>query len=347
MSERGFDISNHQSGMDVEGVARANGFTFAFILTNDGTVENVYFARQAEAARRAGAIVLPYVYLRPNWAQTVDIHLRISAGYPASIVDVEDGSGGWSETWNAHRRLWGAGRATPLLYWPRFHWESQGRPDLSPLRRTADNPLGVSGHWKSWYPDRNWDTFDVALSKVPQYVWDDNRGGIPVRVLQFTGTGRVTGYGSNVDLNYFPGSREELAALLEGEAPVTPAEIEAIAKAAAEATWDHMLLDRREGVPDDQRRHSSAANAVWSSWHTMHFGGVGYPSNKQILDAAAAGKLSLSADQQAALLAGITRELDELEAHLTERLGVSRETVVAALADFYRPAVEAPEAEAQ
>lgn len=210
MGIRGLDISNHQgrAGLDVEQVVRDNDLGFVFVLTNDGTVVNPYYQQQVDAARRAGALVLPYVYLRPNWAQTVDIHIEVAGPGTASIVDVEDGSGGWAEVWGAHTRLWDRGRATPLLYWPRFHWQSVGSPDLSPLAPH------VRAHWKSWYADRAARAFDNALGLVPGYVWDDARGGIPVRVVQFTGTGRLAGFAGDLDLNYFPGSRAELAGLL-------------------------------------------------------------------------------------------------------------------------------------
>lgn len=214
----GFDISNHQDDMDVEAVVRANGFRYCFILTNDGTVINHHFHRQADAAERAGAIVRPYVYLRPNVQQTIDIHTGIVQGrYDDSIVDVEDGSGGWDEVWRAHNILWERGFETSLLYWPNFHWSSMGRPNLSPLRRSDANPLGVKAHWKSWYPDRNYEDFGTVLAKVPQYVWADSRGDIPVRIVQITGTGKVNGYDDNVDLNAFAGTIEELAELLGDE----------------------------------------------------------------------------------------------------------------------------------
>jgi hypothetical protein len=216
----GFDISNHQDDMNVEAVARANGFRYCFILTNDGTVVNHYFHQQADAAERAGAIVRPYVYLRPNVQQTIDIHTSIVQGrYDDSIVDVEEGSGGWNEVWRAHNILWEREFETSLLYWPNFHWSAMGRPDLSPLRRSDANPLGVKGHWKSWYPDRNYEDFETVLAKVPQYVWSDNRGGIPVCIVQITGTGKVEGYGGHVDLNAFAGTIEELAELLGDEVP--------------------------------------------------------------------------------------------------------------------------------
>src|ERR1041384_6931144 len=97
MGVRLIDISNHQgdAGMDVERVVRENDIDCVLILTNDGTVVNKYFHAQADAAERGGAVAVPYVYLRPNWAQTVNIHMGIvGQRYRQSVVDIEDGSGG-------------------------------------------------------------------------------------------------------------------------------------------------------------------------------------------------------------------------------------------------------------
>lgn len=207
---KSMDISNHQSGMDVGRVVRENGFQFVPILTNDGTFVNRYFERQYDAVSAAGAIPVPYVYLRPNWAQTLRIHMDMTPEGGPSIVDVEDGSGGMNEVRNAHDLLWSNNRTTPLLYWPRYHWQSVGSPDLTPLA------WGVRGHWKSWYADSNRRTYMDALGRVPGYVWDDNRGGIPVRMIQFSGTGIVNGYAGPVDLNYFPGTRDALEELVFG-----------------------------------------------------------------------------------------------------------------------------------
>lgn len=206
--QRGMDISNHQSGMDVERVVRENDFTYVFILTNDGTFVNAYFKTQSDAAKRAGAIVVPYFYLRPNWAQTVQIHLEVSKGFGVSLPDVETGSGGYAELANATAMLHEHGRKTPLLYWPNFHWVSVGSPDLSPLRQY------FKGHWKSWYLDNSSGPYESELAGVPDYVWNDNRGGFPVEIIQFTSSGRVAGYSGNVDLNYFIGTRKELEELL-------------------------------------------------------------------------------------------------------------------------------------
>lgn len=225
MGVRGIDISEHQSGADVERVVRENDIGFAFVRTNYGSNhDDLYFHQHCDAAERGGAIVLPYVYiLAPDVRGSIGDCVRIIAGrYRSALVDWETGSGGGAELRRAHEFLWEEGFDTPLAYDPKWYWESVGSPDLSWMRGK------VKGHWKSWYPDDTPRGFDAGLEKVPGYVWDDNRGGVPTRIVQFTGTGRLSGYGGNLDLNYFPGSREELAVLLGSSQPRARAKGEAM-----------------------------------------------------------------------------------------------------------------------
>jgi hypothetical protein len=204
--------------MDVERVARDNNIEFGFVRTNYGANhDDAYFHRHADALERAGAIVLPYVYpLASDTRGSIDDAVRIIGGrYKACIVDWENDSGDGSHLRLAHELLWQRGFSTPVVYDPKWYWERMGSPDVSWMQGK------VKGHWKSWYADNVPKPFDAALAQVPGYVWQDNRGGIPTVIVQFTGTGRLSGYGGNLDLNYFPGTRAELAALLgstqEGE----------------------------------------------------------------------------------------------------------------------------------
>lgn len=214
MGVRGIDISEHQASLDVEKVARDNGVGFAFVRTNYGAHhDDRWFHSHCDAAERAGALIVPYVYvLASDIRGSIDDAQRIAGGrYESMIVDWEHGSGGGAELRRAHELLWERGFTTPVVYDPKWYWESVGSPDVSWLRGR------VRGHWKSWYADNQARSFDDALARVPAYVWDDNRGGIPTVIVQFTGTGRLNGYGGNLDLNYFPGSRAELAELLGSE----------------------------------------------------------------------------------------------------------------------------------
>lgn len=63
------------------------------------------------------------------------------------------------------------------------------------------------------------------------------------------------------------------------------------------------LLDERPGVPEGERHNTTLINALWSTWHTMHFGdpvnGL-YPSNKDILDAVEASGVTMTPEQMEA-----------------------------------------------
>lgn len=214
MGVRGIDISEWQSAMDVERVARDNRIEFGFVRTNYGANhDDAYFHRHADALERAGAMVLPYVYpLASDTRGSIDDAVRIIGGrYKSCIVDWENDSGDGSHLRLAHELLWQRGFSTPVVYDPKWYWERMGSPDVSWMQGR------VQGHWKSWYADTNPKAYDAALAQVPDYVWQDNRGGIPTLIVQFTGTGRLSGHGGNLDLNYFPGTRAELAALLGGQ----------------------------------------------------------------------------------------------------------------------------------
>lgn len=216
MPERGMDISEWQEGMDVERVVRENNLSFVMVRTNYGSNhDDLQFHKHCDGAERGGAIVTPYVYpLASDTYGSVDDSVRIIGGrYDRCIVDWEEGSGGGDQLRAAHERVWEHGLSTPLTYDPTWYWERQGRPNQDWMGQSGR----IGGRWKSWYPDYVAGSFDEVLKKIPNSVYGDSRGGIATRIVQFTSSGRLSGWGGNLDLNYFPGSREELAALLGGD----------------------------------------------------------------------------------------------------------------------------------
>jgi glycosyl hydrolase family 25 len=328
---RGIDISEHQRTMDVERVVRENGIDFAFVRTNYGANhDDLYFHAHADAAERGGAIVLPYVYiLASDIRGSIDDCVRIIGGrYDSVIVDWEDGSGGGAELRQAHELLWERGFSTPVVYDPKWYWESVGSPDLSWMRGK------VRGHWKSWYADRDARSFDDALSRVQGYVWDDARGGIPTLIVQFTGTGRLSGYGANLDLNYFPGTRQELAALLGGGTDMLKDEIVNVVRPDTNETWPE-----------------NAAVVQGYLMGTVNFLRDNAIAQSEVLAQIAErdDRVQLDAEQLAALRTGVTGDLRgvveesivKLGDFLVDKLGVSEDTVKSALRDFYGVAVDA------
>lgn len=335
MGIKGIDISEHQRYLDVEKVVRDNDIDFAFIRTNYGANhDDLYFHQHADAAERAGAIVVPYVYiLASDIAGSIDDCVRIIGGrYKSVIVDWEEGSGGGGELRRAHELLWERGFETPLVYDPKWYWESPavGSPDLSWMQGK------VKGHWKSWYFDRLARTFADALSKVPDYVWDDARGGIPTLIVQFTGTGRLNGYDANLDLNFFRGTKEELAAILRGDNDMLKDEIVTVIRPDTGESWPE-----------------NAALVQGFIMGTVNFLRDNAIAQSEVLAQIAEkdDRVQLDADQLAVLRTGVSDDLRgvvedsvaKLATYLVDKLGVGEDTVLAALRQFYGVAVAAGE----
>ncbi len=195
----GVDVSNHQRSFNF------SGWDFAFIKSSEGNgFRDQYFAGHLANARAAGCLVAAYHYQRNVSAQSqVDlIKSMVPRGVPV-IIDVEEGSGPISITHEIIRLLNEDGYDTPFVYIPRWFWNkptSQG--GLGNVSLAGLPPL-----WASWYPDYVARPREVGLSMVPQSAWN-SYGGLNVALMQFTST--------PFDQNYFPGTRDQLAAILNG-----------------------------------------------------------------------------------------------------------------------------------
>lgn len=192
----GADVSNHQRSFDFR------GWDFAFIKSSEGNgFRDAYFAGHLANAKAAGCLVAAYHYQRDVSAssQVALIESMVPRDVPV-IIDVEHGSGSLSITREIVRMLLADGYNVPLLYLPRWYWNSIGQPLLD----------GLPALWASWYPDYVGRTKEQGIAKVPDSAWA-SYGGLPVVLMQFTST--------PFDQNWFPGSRDELAAILNGRAP--------------------------------------------------------------------------------------------------------------------------------
>jgi hypothetical protein len=326
---RGIDISEHQRLMDVERVVRENNIDFVFVRTNYGANhDDLWFTSHCDAAERAGAIVVPYVYiLASDIRGSIDDCERIIGGrYKVVIVDWEDGSGGGNELRQAHELLWERGFSTPFVYDPKWYWESVKSPDLSWMQGQ------VKGHWKSWYYDRLARTFEDALSKVADYVWDDARGGIPTLIVQFTGTGRLNGYDGNVDLNWFPGTREELTALIGGNDDMLKNEDVLVIRPDTGESWPEnaaVVLGFLMGTANYLRDMAVAQGEVLAQIAEKD-------DRVQLTDAQLTVlRTSVTGD----LRTVVEDSVAKLGTYLVDKLGVAEDTVLGALRQFYGVAV--------
>lgn len=207
----GVDVSAYQPDFDFAS-ARREGFDFAIVKATEGsTWRSPNYRDQMARARAAGMIVAAYHYVRGEdvRGQLANIERMVEPGTPV-VLDVETGAGDPASV----KRLLDAVRAarfpSNLIYVPHWYWTSHwGRPDL--------RSWGLAGNWHSEYPDKVVRRLDGFRNWIATR-FDRTVGGLPTVVMQFAETLAVANYpNGRIDGNAFRGSREELAALLEGD----------------------------------------------------------------------------------------------------------------------------------
>lgn len=192
MSIRGIDVSDYQSKVDWQAVAR-EGILFSFVkATEGGTFVAQTFARNWAAMKAAGIQRGAYHFFRPASSVQAQIDLflktvKLEAGDLPAVLDIETTGGLGAGELCDRAAIWLAAveKATqmrPIIYtYPGF-WDKLG------TTRFADYPLWIAHYtsaeqpwipgWKSW-------TF-----------W------------QYSDTGSVSGVSGNVDVNIFESVRE-------------------------------------------------------------------------------------------------------------------------------------------
>lgn len=192
----GVDVSNYQSSFDFR------SWDFAFIKASQGNwFKDGRFQQHLNNARANNCLVAAYHYQETSSAQSqVALIKQIVPLDVPVIIDVENGSGSVDITRSLISLLRAEGYDVPFLYMPRWYWQQVGSPNLA----------GLPTLWASWYPDYVARPREDGIAKVPGSAWSDY-GGNKVGVMQFTST--------PFDQNYFPGTRDQLAAILGGRSP--------------------------------------------------------------------------------------------------------------------------------
>jgi lysozyme len=267
----GIDVHpDFQAGLDIEAVRR-EGFDFMAAKVSEGTT--VYHSQDWLARGKAcGLLCLGYHYLRPGneLAQAwVFAGQLLAAGVPG-MLDAEalsaDGKAATLTVGGIHRFLdaaAAAGARVPLLYLPHWYWQLMGCPDLS----------GLPPLWGSSYPGGRGYATDIYEAVTP-IRWAAY-GGLPVAVLQFTDQATVAG--QHIDANAFPGTREQLAALLG--ATITPGHRK------DRSTMDQLPATAPPTDPDSdpatwpQRNYDIAFDVAggWEGEAAIGFGGQDWP----------------------------------------------------------------------
>jgi lysozyme len=206
----GLDTSHHQGDNPDFARARAEGLQYVIFKATEGNgfVDRKFHGNVGRAIA-AGLLVAAYHYQRSGISAAAQVeHIKrvVPLGMPV-IPDVEANSGGVDLTREIVRLLRAAGYPVPLVYIPRWYWQQLGRPSLA----------GLPPLWSSRYPDNVGDSIVNEYRDVPASYWE-GYGGLEVKLLQFTSSGRAAGYGP-LDGNAFRGTRAQFAALLGGGQP--------------------------------------------------------------------------------------------------------------------------------
>jgi GH25 family lysozyme M1 (1,4-beta-N-acetylmuramidase) len=199
-----------QAGLNIEQV-RAEGFDFLAAKVSQGTTtyDSMDWLRRAKAC---GLLAMGYHFLEPGnetaQARVFAGQLR-AAGVPGMLDAEYPLPSGDTLSMTGIRGFLTAcqslGVSVPLIYLPRWYWQRMGSPDLTGLPRV----------WASSYVAGTGYAATLVEAVTPRF-WAPY-GGLPVSVLQFTDRGLVAG--QNIDVDVFPGTRDDLATLLTTPAP--------------------------------------------------------------------------------------------------------------------------------
>ena len=217
----GVDVSEHQDGMSLAR-AKAEGIDFAIIRLCDGTYRDRVFASHLADAESAGLLVATYWYLRApsegtSIAQQVDVIDQQMGGrrdLPVWI-DVEsvapDGRKLLTkdDVWAAKRELEGRGYRVPGIYSGAWYWERMpgGEPSMD----------GLGALWVSSYGRNRTSPYREAYvgDGGDQHPgWSYPLGDRTPDILQYGSNGQVAGF--IVDVNAYRGTRDQLAAIFNG-----------------------------------------------------------------------------------------------------------------------------------
>lgn len=200
MALNGIDISNWQAGIDLAAVP----CDFVIAKATEGTgYVSADCARQVEQALSLGKIVGVYHYVNGSGAQAeaqyfID-NCRNWLGKVFWCIDWEQqGNAAWGNTGYLDAVIKEVARLTgkpPILY---------ASASVYPSDVAANNNCGA---WVAQYADMN----PTGYQDTP---W--NEGAYSCAIRQYASTGRLPGYGANLDLNKFYGDASQLRAYIPG-----------------------------------------------------------------------------------------------------------------------------------
>ena len=204
---KGVDVAAHQhpGGTPIDwSKVRSDGQSFAFVkATEGGDWVNPHYVQDIQAANAAGLKTGAYHYARPAGdakTQAANFAAQIALAPdqtlpPALDIEVAEGKSAaqleqWIEEFTSElKRLTGR---TPMIYTYKYFWMGQ----MNNSQKFSDMPL-----WLAAYQDQ-----------APEAVG----GWKKLSFWQRSGSGKVAGIPTDVDMNLFNGSKQQLQSFSDG-----------------------------------------------------------------------------------------------------------------------------------
>ena len=204
---KGIDVAAHQhpGGTPIDwSKVRSDGQSFAFVkATEGGDWVNPHYVQDIQAANAAGLKTGAYHYARPAGdakTQAANFAAQIALAPnqtlpPALDIEVTEGKSAaqleqWIEDFTSElKRLTGR---TPMIYTYKYFWMGQ----MNNSQKFSDMPL-----WLAAYQDQ-----------APEAVGGWNE----LSFWQRSGSGKVAGISTDVDMNLFNGSKQQLRSFSDG-----------------------------------------------------------------------------------------------------------------------------------
>lgn len=204
---KGVDVAAHQhpGGTPIDwSKVRTDGQSFAFVkATEGGDWANPHYVEDVQAAHAAGLKTGAYHYARPSTdakTQAANFAAQIALAPdqtlpPALDIEVDEGKSAaqleqWIEEFTSElKRLTGR---TPMIYTYKYFWMGQ----MNNSQKFSDMPL-----WLAAYQDQ-----------APEAVG----GWKKLSFWQRSGSGKVAGIPTDVDMNLFNGSKQQLQSFSDG-----------------------------------------------------------------------------------------------------------------------------------
>ena len=204
---KGVDVAAHQhpGGTPIDwSKVHTDGQSFAFVkATEGGDWVNPHYVEDVQAAHAAGLKTGAYHYARPSTdakTQAANFAAQIALAPdqtlpPALDIEVDEGKSAaqleqWIEEFTSElKRLTGR---TPMIYTYKYFWMGQ----MNNSQKFSDMPL-----WLAAYQDQ-----------APEAVG----GWKKLSFWQRSGSGKVAGIPTDVDMNLFNGSKQQLQSFSDG-----------------------------------------------------------------------------------------------------------------------------------